>query len=185
MRHRKILSAIVLLAGFGSMAFANPSDNAKHYMFQGLAFGSSVASMKAQLDNPIPVESQTDSKIGRETYAVSIPGGADLCGLSYFEDRLYLVVLVYAGSRVKSIGGADVIWRALVDRYGYPSPDSPAVRQDGGSSIDLEFFWHFAEAERYITLKITPDAACVVSILDTAQADALDAKTKNSVMFAF
>lgn len=151
----------------------------RSFVFQGISLGDSEDVVEDCFSESEYDEDASDPKAGINAYRVSA-SGVDLAMLWFFNDRLYMVQLIYCADRLNSMGDWTAIGDRLVAQFGRAKGDSPGVFPQDEKGQFAQFDWRFDEIDRSITLEIFNEFARVTFADDNTGLAAFNKKKREA-----
>ena len=129
----------LLFINFVSLSQSNEYiNNAKNFSFEGMKFGSSLSSFKSKYPDVVLGEND-DEKIGVKLYNVFTLSSASYGFYSFYEDKLYKIVIIYSENDISKMGSLQTLVNRLLEKFGIPT-DYKKIDDD--AKIDV-VWWRF------------------------------------------
>ena len=148
----------------------------QNFQFHGLTWGSATAQMKSHFPSCAEQRDGTDESVGQHLYLVTAEG-VDSAELSFLDDHLYKVRLLYTAVRCNEMGGWNIVLQRLVEKFGLADAKSKGS-DTGDDDIIASYYWRFEEITKYVSIDVYKTATVVEFVDLTALWDVNGRKEK-------
>ncbi|MHB1037403.1 MAG: hypothetical protein ACYC35_22735 [Pirellulales bacterium] len=149
---------------------------AREFEVHGIRLGIPLADFLKRYAEARHIPEASDSRAGEIAYVRSNIQEGWYVTYLFFEDRLYLIVITYSEDDLRRMGGNDVPFLRLVERFGNPDEVRSAPDPSGKTTSLPTTFWEITAASRRIMYNRQDNGMVGVAIMDTTAAQALKKK---------
>lgn len=150
MKTKKIFTCIMLIV-FSSFSFSQITKfekNAKDFEFDKLKIGDNLPDFMRRYPSAIKVNNK-DEDIGITSYKVDGLKSASYGFFYFFDNKVYLISIVYTKEKLNNIGGAKTLSDRLYEKLGKDNVEYKELEDENKAEI---LWWDFENIERYFEL---------------------------------